>query len=42
MPDQKQNPATPEVRGALARFEKSLGATSAEHPELTREWQPLR
>ena len=42
MPDPKQKPAIPEIQGALERFEKSLGATSAEHPGLTSEWQTLR
>jgi ADP-glucose type glycogen/starch synthase len=42
MPDSKQKTAIPEIQGALERFEKSLGATSAEHPELTSEWKTLR
>ena len=42
MPDSKQKPAIPEIQGALERFEKSLGTTSTEHPELTSEWKTLR
>jgi glycogen synthase len=42
MPDSKQKPAIPGIQGALDRFEKSLGATSTEHPELTSEWKTLR
>jgi ADP-glucose type glycogen/starch synthase len=42
MPESKEKPSVPEIQGALERFEKSLGATSAEHPELTSEWNTLR
>ena len=42
MSDSERKPSASNLQGAVERFEKSLGATSTEHPELTSEWKTLR